>query len=533
MHCKISCSFGEIVDKFTILIIKKNKTNDSKKLYNINNELELLVKDNPNLNEDNYLFQQLHNVNLKLWILEDLIRLKSNKKEFDKEYIECSENIHITNDLRAEIKKKINLEFNSFLFEEKIYNNNSEQVKNDKSNDRVLLEIVKNNYNNGKYYEDNELLEKLYFKYDNENYFTDFHIEVIFCYSLFSKFFKKPISYFDKMKNIIDNISNINISNQLKDYCKLIFCMECLSKNNYKLAYPYLNYYNNISGPNINKNNMSFFQNNDIGKTLFIYDGGGFGDTIMLSRFIPMLCNLYPNNFITFLIHDKILWIYEKIFSKLKNLKFITLKNIENNEYFYYHYHCSLITIIKYCSIEFNDICFTPLFTDLSLPVNDTVLNIIKEIKEIKNKSKKTFIFNWNGNKLNSQEKYNRSMELKNAIPLFELDVNWIIITKDISLEEKEILDNYNITIYSDIIDNNNAFLDTMIILRNVDGIFSTDTGLVHLAANLNIPTYVMLTLGCDWRWSNNNWYPDINIIKQKKQGDWSHVIEEIKLIVK
>ena len=68
--------------------------------------------------------------------------------------------------------------------------------------------------------------------------------------------------------------------------------------------------------------------------------------------------------------------------------------------------------------------------------------------------------------------------------------------------------------------------------MRNVDGLISTDTSLVHLSANLNVPTYVLLTTGCEWRWTKNdtttNWYPDSILIRQKNRGNWKSVIDTL-----
>ena len=69
------------------------------------------------------LFTQLSDVNKTLWDLEDSIREKSKKKEFDNIYINYAEEIHIRNDERYKIKRKINEKYNSSIVEEKIYKN--------------------------------------------------------------------------------------------------------------------------------------------------------------------------------------------------------------------------------------------------------------------------------------------------------------------------------------------------------------------------------------------------------------------------
>ena len=118
MKCVIECSFGEIVDKYTILKIKLEKVKNKKQEENIKNEYNKLIKF---IKKDDKLFNKLYKINKILWDLEDKIREKSSKKEFDNEYIICAENIHITNDKRYLIKKEINEKYNSELKEEKIY----------------------------------------------------------------------------------------------------------------------------------------------------------------------------------------------------------------------------------------------------------------------------------------------------------------------------------------------------------------------------------------------------------------------------
>ena len=120
----INCSYGEFFDKITILRIKKNKTTDSDKLKNINYELDNLENNNFFINLDKNLFEELMIINNKLWDLEDEIRRKGTKQEFDCDYIQISENIRKFNDIRAEIKRKINLKFDSKIVEEKIYKKN-------------------------------------------------------------------------------------------------------------------------------------------------------------------------------------------------------------------------------------------------------------------------------------------------------------------------------------------------------------------------------------------------------------------------
>ena len=121
---EIEVSVGEIVDKLSILQIKTEKITDNDKLKNVTKEylyLHEIVFSKLNISyDDQYL--KLLEVNRELWDIEDKIRDKERDKEFDSEFIELARSVYFTNDKRAEIKKEINLNYNSTFVEEKSYN---------------------------------------------------------------------------------------------------------------------------------------------------------------------------------------------------------------------------------------------------------------------------------------------------------------------------------------------------------------------------------------------------------------------------
>ena len=117
-------SIGELIDKITILEIKQiNMTGI--KLKNINKEMKLLknILQDKNLEINIDLIKNLKNINKKLWEIEDNIRIKESKQEFDEEFIKLARSVYIENDKRASIKKEINQKYNSDLVEEKSYKN--------------------------------------------------------------------------------------------------------------------------------------------------------------------------------------------------------------------------------------------------------------------------------------------------------------------------------------------------------------------------------------------------------------------------
>jgi len=117
---KIEVSDGEIVDKLTILEIKKEKCLDLNKLQNIEKELTYLKKIVDDLDIPEHHINDLRKINQKLWDIEDQIRVFEAQEKFDNEFIELARSVYFTNDERFEIKNKINSSVNSNFKEEKI-----------------------------------------------------------------------------------------------------------------------------------------------------------------------------------------------------------------------------------------------------------------------------------------------------------------------------------------------------------------------------------------------------------------------------
>lgn len=117
---------GELIDKITILEIKQERIKDVDKVKNVNLELELLES-----LWDGSVYQssalvvkkraELKFINEELWVIEDDLRLKESKAEFDQDFIELARSVYLTNDRRASVKREINLEVGSKLIEEKSY----------------------------------------------------------------------------------------------------------------------------------------------------------------------------------------------------------------------------------------------------------------------------------------------------------------------------------------------------------------------------------------------------------------------------
>ncbi|HEX5953905.1 MAG TPA: DUF6165 family protein [Rhodanobacteraceae bacterium] len=118
-------SFGELIDKITILEIKSERMTDAAKLANVRDELELLgalwTQGPASATDISAERAELKHINEALWEIEDEIRLKERCQAFDARFIELARAVYHTNDKRAAVKRAINLKLGSRLVEEKSY----------------------------------------------------------------------------------------------------------------------------------------------------------------------------------------------------------------------------------------------------------------------------------------------------------------------------------------------------------------------------------------------------------------------------
>ncbi|TBW55903.1 hypothetical protein EZI54_10725 [Marinobacter halodurans] len=128
----VPVSFGEVLDKITILEIKSERIEDAEKVRNVRLELDELsrtwndaVPDQSAIGE---LRQQLKAVNEALWEIEDDIRDQEAAQDFGPRFIELARAVYVTNDKRAAIKKEVNLALGSRFVEEKSYKDYASKV---------------------------------------------------------------------------------------------------------------------------------------------------------------------------------------------------------------------------------------------------------------------------------------------------------------------------------------------------------------------------------------------------------------------
>lgn len=120
----IPVSVGELIDKLSILQVKKSKITNELKLNYINNEYEILFNIASNYLSDEKIFNLYHklvSINSSLWEVEDQLRIQEFQQIFDDEFIKLARKVYYLNDERFEVKNEINKITSSEIFEIKEY----------------------------------------------------------------------------------------------------------------------------------------------------------------------------------------------------------------------------------------------------------------------------------------------------------------------------------------------------------------------------------------------------------------------------
>lgn len=121
---EVAVSWGELIDKITILEIKAERLSDPAALANVRRELAALAPAVAGLEDDARLMDlraSLAAVNRALWDIEDRIREKEALSDFGADFVELARSVYVRNDERAALKREINVRLRSDLIEEKSY----------------------------------------------------------------------------------------------------------------------------------------------------------------------------------------------------------------------------------------------------------------------------------------------------------------------------------------------------------------------------------------------------------------------------
>lgn len=423
---------------------------------------------------------------------------KKAKEQFNKILNEYPNDLETLINL---IVSKINLrEFSDVEF---LLKNNKKLFKNDGAYENLygLMHL----YSGENYLSINYYLES--FKQNNNNLNTLINLAYIYLrisdFYNSKKYFKKALDLNPENPNTLYAYSYFQLnSGEIKD--GLI---------NYEHRKSVYNYNQNL----LNNNNEWNGQNLD-GKTILILSEQGLGDIIQFSRYIFQIKKKYN---VKVIFQTK-----KKLFHLFKDEDLDLQESISKLTFF--DYFVFLMSLPKIFFL--NDDIFLENHNFIKIN-NENHKKWKKKFDKIK--GKKIGIC-WQGDRYNIRDSM-RSINLQKFEPLFkDSNLNFINLQSGFGIEQiKEFkFSNKLINFQDEIDESENAFEDTISILKNLDLLITVDTALSHLAGTMEIDTWLLLHYNPEWRWQLRHnkftWYPKHKFYRQKIKDNWENVILEI-----
>lgn len=255
-----------------------------------------------------------------------------------------------------------------------------------------------------------------------------------------------------------------------------------------------------------------YWQQGDLyNKHLMVFSEQGYGDTLQFIRYVPLIKEKFHPKKITLVIPEPLRELFgpvanvDAIASELTNLKF--------------DYYVCLLSLPR---------IFETTLATIPAPFNQFHISEsrLTQWREKITSTKLKIGCAWFGRKEHEND-HNRSMDISLLEPLFaNTQAQFYSLQKD---APSEIFSQYPLI---DLANHFENFADTAAAMQALDLIISVDTSLIHLAASLGKPTWVLLPYSNDWRWltkiETSPWYPSIKLYRQTKYKCWEDVIARI-----
>ena len=263
------------------------------------------------------------------------------------------------------------------------------------------------------------------------------------------------------------------------------------------------------------------------GKTIMLASEQGYGDAIQFIRYVKLVSDAGAKGIIIVILTPLV-----ELLQQLKSIPGVTHVINEWDVVPPHDYYCPLMS--------------------LPLAFGTTVKNIPADIPYLKSDAAlvdnwdkklgarqrpKRIGITWSGNPKHTND-HNRSLTLKQLKTIFESNAEFVVLQKDINEESNHFINDLENAIFHR--PEIKSFSDTAALIDLVDLVISVDTSILHLAAAMGKPTWVMLPFCPDWRWmidtDRSPWYPTVKLFRQKAQGDWNSVVtpitEELELFI-
>lgn len=257
------------------------------------------------------------------------------------------------------------------------------------------------------------------------------------------------------------------------------------------------------------------------GKTIFVYEEQGMGDTLQFMRYLPMVQQLGGK--VIFEVIPPLIRLADTVagYDRL----WVGQKNVDTRPTDRFDFHVPLMSLPGILGTNLSNI-------PASLPYIRTDQTLAKiwgaRIKDVP--GLKVGVV-WAGHPQHNND-HNRSIPLSLIASLAESEnISLYCLQKD---KHKKWMDMDPATVFVQDLGAQIAdFADTAAVIENLDLVVSVDTAMVHLAGAMWKPVWTLLPISPDWRWmlerEDSPWYPSMKLFRQTTAGDWASVIENVK----
>lgn len=250
------------------------------------------------------------------------------------------------------------------------------------------------------------------------------------------------------------------------------------------------------------------------GKTLLIYPEQGYGDYLQCIRYTKLLEQL--GALVIFELPYELIAITSSLKGQFSIIE--TGKMLSN-----FDYHCPIMSL----PLAFKTTLET---IPAEIPYLHADSNKKKQWQQrLGSKTKPRVGLVWSGSK-HHKNNHNRSISLNSLNPLFNLDIDFHCLQKEISADDMAIATANNMTVHNHLI---NDFSDTAALIEAMDLIISVDTSVAHLAGALGKQLWLLLAYAPDYRWmldrDDTPWYPTARLFRQSDPTNWDYLINQVR----
>lgn len=325
-------------------------------------------------------------------------------------------------------------------------------------------------------------------------------------------------------KLALDALRNGVLKKPKDSNAHLALSINLLKHGNYEEGFAEYEWRRRNNYKNREYENSVEWQGEDLyGKTILLYPEQGLGDMIQFIRFAEVLHNMGA----------KVLVETYACLKKVFSLSFphLTIFSPEVTTIHEFHYYSPLMSIPNKLKLSINQI-----------PTNAYLRPTSEKVEKWKSFLRKGTLnigIVWQGNPQGEIDR-GRSIPLHFFKVLAKIkNVQLYSMQKNFGLDQlDELAEELNIIKLPEDFDaGEDAFIDTLALMNNLDLVITSDTSIAHIGGACGCPTWVVLKHNPDWRWGMSNiksfWYDSIRLFRQKKIGDWSSVFSEISEAVK